>query len=308
MAKAKFTSLIHNGVVFPNPFEGYPADVKNKTPFLKSLNPLAEEMFFHYATKRDTDYVKDSVFNKNFYDDLKLQLSPEFKTRKFPQDFKQDIDIIFDWNVLRKEQKKEYNKAHKDEIKAQKDAIKAKYSVALLDGKEQPVGIYTIEAGGIFMGRGKCPIRGCWKYQAQPEDIDINFIGPKDKVPQPPAGHHWRNVFANGNVYSIGGYDINVGNKTSKHKDLLFAATSDVRMNAEQKKYEKATKLVKNWSTVEQYIQNGLKSSNKMTRECAAIAWLIQNTAIRVGNERDEFESQEVVGASTLKIKNIKIS
>ena len=35
---------------------------------------------------------------------------------------------------------------------------------------------------------------------------------------------------------------------------------------------------------------------------------MIQNTAIRVGNERDEFESQEVVGASTLKIKNIKIS
>lgn len=83
--------------------------------------------------------------------------------------------------------------------------------------------------------------------------------------------------------------------------------TSDVKKNADQKKYEKALKLIKNWDTVEKYIFNGLKSSNKKTREAAAIAWLIQNTAIRVGNERGEFESQEVVGASTLKIKNIEL-
>lgn len=307
MAKVKFTSLVHNGIVFPAPFEGYPDNVKVKST-LFNMGLLGQEMFFHYATKRDTDYVKDKVFNKNFWDDFKLQVPAEWKTKNFPEDFKKEINVIFDWNVARKEQKKVYNKEHKEEIAKQKEAIKEKYGVALVDGKEQPVGIYAIEAGGIFMGRGNCPIRGCWKYQAQPEDIDINFIGPKDQVPQPPAGHKWRNVFANGNVYSIGGYDINVGNKTTKHKDLLFAATSDARMENEQKKYEKATKLVKNWDKVEDYIQKGLKSKDKKTRECAAIAWLIQNTAIRIGNERDEFESQEVVGASTLKIKNIKIS
>lgn len=309
MAKkpAKFKSLIHNGVVFPQPFEGFPEDIKSKSDFLKTLTPLGQEMFFHYATKRDTDYVKDSVFNKNFWDDLKKQVGGNYKSSKFPESFKKEIDIIFDWNTIRKEKKKEYNKAHKEEIQKQKDAIKAKYSVAIIDGKEQPLGIYAIEAGGIFMGRGKCPIRGCWKYQAEPEDIEINFVGPADQVPQAPAGHHWKKVTNNTNSCIIGAYEINVGNKTKKHKDLLFAATSDLKTACDQKKFEKATKLVKNWKTVEDYIQKGLQSKDQMTRECAAIAWLMQNTAIRIGNERDEFESQEVVGASTLKIENMRI-
>lgn len=307
MKKDKFSTLVHNGVVFPKQFEGYPEDIKNKSDFLKSLSLLGQEMFFHYAVKRDTDYVKDSVFNKNFWHDFKREFPIKYQTMDFPKDFKKEIDIIFEWNEKQKEQKKLYNKEHKEEIKKEKEEIKSKFGIAILDGKEQPIGTYTIEAGGIFMGRGKCPIRGHWKYQAQPEDIEINYIGPEENIPKPPKGHHWKKVVQNKNAFEIGYYEIDVGHKTKKPKHLLFAMTSDIKKDADQKKYEKALKLIKNWDTVEKYIFNGLKSSNKKTRESAAIAWLIQNTAIRVGNERGEFESQEVVGASTLKIKNIEL-
>lgn len=307
MKKGKFTTIVHNGVVFPKPFEEYPENIKNQSQFLKSLTKLGQEMFFHYATKRDTDYVKDKIFNNNFWSDLKQQVKEEYKKCQFPEDFRKEIDIIFDWNTVRKEQKKLFNKEHKEELEKEKETIKNTYGIAIIDGVEQPVGIYTIEAGGIFMGRGKCPIRGHWKYQAQPEDIEINYIGSKENEPKPPKGHSWKRVVQNKNAFEIGYYEIDVGHKTKKPKHLLFAMTSDIKKNADQKKYEKATELIKNWETVEKYIQNGLKSSNKVTRESAAIAWLIQNTAIRVGNERGEFESQEVVGASTLKIKNIKL-
>ena len=63
----KFKSLTHNGVIFPESWQP-----KKWASILGSA--LAEEMLYKFAALKDTDYVKDDVFVKNFWKCLKPEL------------------------------------------------------------------------------------------------------------------------------------------------------------------------------------------------------------------------------------------
>lgn len=198
---AKFSTLTHNGPIFPPEYE-----VKGFKLANEELSPLAEEMMWHYAAKRDTDYVKIERFNKNFYSCLKPELTANQQLLEFPKDYKKLIDDMFNKNQQLKEQKansavkkvtkKEWKLAEEDaslkkrlearqkkydEADAEKTAMKEKYGFAFKNGKKEPLGSFMIEPPGIIMTRGDSSILGMWKYRTVPEDVVINFIPLPEK-------------------------------------------------------------------------------------------------------------------------------
>jgi len=297
-------SLTHHGVLFPKEYKF------QNFQFSSKLSPLAEEMLYSYASKIETEYVKKPEFNINFYSCLKKELTVQQQKLKFPDDFKKLFDEM---NKYRDEHSvKNLTKEQKEERKQISDENKKKYGFAKVNGIKEPLGNYTVEPPSIFIGRGDSPYIGLWKYKTEPEDVIINFIPEKesDKPPSPPKGHKWKEIISNPNITYIARY-IEVIGKDDKlqpilknPKEVRFASTSSITSKSDLKKYEKADTLLDNWDKVQKYIREGIDSDDKNTRECALIAWLIQYTSIRIGSEETE---NGVVGASTLKVKNVKI-
>lgn len=294
-----FETLEHNGVIFPEEYAPKGYKVAGEV-----LSPLAEEMLVRYSALRDTDYVKDSVFVRNFYSCFKQELSKNQKTLEFPKDFKAIINKIFDDLQKEKEEKAVYRKENKEKIKEEKDALKEQYGYAVVDGNKVPLGMYLIEGPGIMMARGQAKTRGLWKYRVKPEDVVINWKSNK-KAPSAPKGHRWKDIEST-NSQQIARYQIRVGKDFYVNKSILFSAKSDFKRNSDEVKFENARKLVQNWDKIEKYIEDGIKSKDRKIKECSLISWLILKTGIRVGNDNDVRENG-VVGASSLKKTNIQV-
>lgn len=306
MSKGKFKTLIHNGVLFPDPYnaKGY---ILNNVKIPNDGPDSAEEMLWHYASKLDTEYVKSDIFNKNFYSCLKKTLPLTLKKLSFPKDFIPVLIKMKKDNEQIKEEKKLFQKSHKEEIEKYKTDLKEKYGFALLNGKKQPLGTYVIEGPGIFIQRGAGPMLGMWKYRTVPEDVIINYVGDKSKEPLPPVGHRWKKVEHNKNAMHIALYKVNIGNKFEKIKEIRFGNSSDVKADADQKKFAKAVELLQHMNEMEAYIKNGMNSDDLKTKQCGVASWLIQNTGIRVGSEKNLEIFADTVGMSTLKLKHISL-
>ena len=304
--KGKFKTLVHNGVVFPPDYEpkGY---TLNGEKIPNTGNDSAEEMLWHYSAYMSTDYVKAPVFNPNFYSCLKPKLSSKLSSLRFPDDFMPVLKQMSKDHEKEKEAKAEYRKSHKEEIEKEKKARADFYGVAQLDGKAQPVA-YVIEGPGIFIARGEAPLLGMWKYRTNPEDITINYVGPKGCEPKAPDGHKWGCVEHNTNAMHIAIYKVNIGNRTDKIKELRFGNTSDVKANADQKKFAKAAKLLCHMKEMEAHIRNGMESPDEKRKQCAVACWLIMNTGIRVGGEKDESIEADTHGITTLTISDVKVN
>ena len=71
----KWNTLIHNGVCFPPEYEFKSLNFKiNGESFI--LNKEQEEFIYSWAKKKDTHYIEDPVFQRNFLNDFK-KLLPE---------------------------------------------------------------------------------------------------------------------------------------------------------------------------------------------------------------------------------------
>src|SRR3712207_66913 len=74
--KTKWRTLIHNGVCFPPEYtvKGLTIKINGKQLL---LNREQEELIYAWAKKKDTHYIEDPVFQKNFLSDFKKLLSPD---------------------------------------------------------------------------------------------------------------------------------------------------------------------------------------------------------------------------------------
>lgn len=367
----KIETFIHNGPIFPEEYQ-----VKGFKLGNEALSPLAEEMLWSFAAKRDTEYVKMITYPKNVYKCLRPELTPEQQKIKFADEYKTLIDAMFNENQRLKEAKaaakpkkvtaKEWKLAKEEgdtalfkrleerqkayeAAEAEKAALKEKYGYAILNGKKQPLGSFMIEGPGHIMTRGDSCIIGMWKYRVSPEDVIINFIplpekewnalpkkyqdvimrkapfdelSPEDQkkltdmnipfAPEAPEGHHWKDVIIDRYSHQAAMYFVPVGRPefgiSPRYKRIIFGATSDVKGNADQHKFEKARKLVENWDGMEKYIKAGLASKDEKRMQCATIASLIQATGIRVGGDKQENAGYaDTVGVSTFKVSNLQL-
>ena len=74
----KWNKLQHNGILFPPDFESKGIKIKIKGNDV-SLNLQQEEMIYQWSKKKDTPYVQDKVFQKNFVADFAKTLMVNLK-------------------------------------------------------------------------------------------------------------------------------------------------------------------------------------------------------------------------------------
>ncbi|GJQ10293.1 hypothetical protein GpartN1_g2084.t1 [Galdieria partita] len=297
----KWTTLSHNGVLFP------PEYVPHNKPILYKgkeiyLSPKAEEVATFFAQKFATEYVKKPQFRKNFWEDFQHHLSSDEKKKLKSLD---DIDFspIYQHLEAQKNAKKALTSAEKKAIReAEQEKVK-KYTVAMVDGKEEKVGNFRVEPPGLFLGRGEHPLMGKVKKRIMPEDITIN-IGEDAPVPECPIpGHQWGQVIHNNKVTWLAGWKDSI---TGGYKYVWLSAGSRFKGQSDQQKYEKARKLKNHIDDIRKDYTKGLESDSLEERQRSTALYFIDRLALRVGNEKDEDEA-DTVGCCSLRVEHITL-
>ena len=79
------------------------------------------------------------------------------------------------WCLQKAEERKNWTKEQKQELKQENEKILEEYGYCLMDAHKQRVGNFKIEPPGLFRGRGDHPKMGKLKKRIRPEDIIINI-------------------------------------------------------------------------------------------------------------------------------------
>lgn len=307
----KWRTLEHNGVVFPPPYEPLPKNVKLKYDGIPvDLHPDAEEVAsFFGGMLNSTHNVENPTFQKNFFADFKdiLKKTGGAKDQKGNKvdikDFsKCDFQPIFNYYDTQRQEKKAQPPAEKKRLKAEKDEQEAPYTYCVWDGRKQKVGNFRVEPPSLFRGRGEHPKTGHVKTRVQPEQITIN-IGKEARVPPPPEGHSWKEVKHDQEGTWLAMWQENIN---GNYKYVMLAANSDVKGQSDFKKFEKARELKHHIVRIRKDYQKNLKHELMVERQKATAVYLIDQFALRAGNEKGEDEA-ETVGCCSLKFENITL-
>jgi len=307
----KWDTLEHAGVVFPPEYEPLPKHVKlvyDGVPV--TLHKDAEEVATFYGSMlNSTHNVENPTFNKNFFEDFSAILDKTghgkdktgntVKIKKFE---KCDFKPIFEWFDAERAKKKALSAAEKKALKAEKEAAEAEYMYCLWDGRKQKVGNFRVEPPGLFRGRGEHPKTGRVKKRVMPEQITIN-IGEKAKVPEPPAGHRWKEIKHDHEGTWLAMWQENIN---GAYKYVMLAANSDIKGQSDFKKFEKARELKKHIDRIRKDYRKDLNSKMMADRQRATAIYLIDQFALRAGNEKGEDEA-DTVGCCSLKFQHITL-
>jgi len=294
--KKQWTTLEHAGVQFP------PEYVPHKIPVIYKgekivLNPLAEEYATLYAKFVGSEYIS-KTFNRNFWNDWK----PTIKNTDITALDDVDFSLIQQYLLDIKKEKAELTKSEKAEIKTKRDKEDEKYKIAIVDGKEQPVGNFRIEPPGIFIGRGCHPKIGSIKRRIEPEDVIIN-IGKNAKVPEAPKGHKWKEVIHDNNVRWLASW---IDSINGENKYVWLGAQSNWKAESDRNKFDLARKLKKNIKHIKAINDTNMTNPEEKVRQIATALYFIDNLALRIGNEKGDDEA-DTVGVTTLRVEHIKL-
>jgi len=295
----KWKTLQHNGILFPPAYEAQGIKIKIKGESI-NLDLNQEEMIYQWAKKKDTPYVQDKVFQKNFTDDFAKTLDSKFKKISYEDiDFSNAYKVVDKEKDLREMMTKEEKKSLAAKRKELREKLKSKYGIAIMDGKEVEVGNYMAEPPGIFIGRGEHPLRGKWKPRVTPKDVTLN-LGKEAKIPE---GNWGKIIHDKDSMWLASWMDF----LTQKRKYVWLADTAGLKQDRDKEKYEKAVKLAKEIDKIKDRIVKDMKNSDPKISRIATACYLIYRTAMRVGDEKDPDEA-DTVGATTLRKEHIKIT
>ncbi|MDE1852124.1 MAG: DNA topoisomerase I [Thaumarchaeota archaeon] len=295
---AYWKTLSHNGVNFPPLYEpdGLSISVKGKPV---KLSPLAEEMAYQLAKKKDTPYVQDPVFTSNFMGDFADQLPSWCRGAKFEDVDFSELDAKVDREKAAKESmSKELKKSLAASRKEQREELKAKFGRAMLDGKEVDIANWMVEPPGLFMGRGQHPFRGKWKPRVSPSEVILN-LGKEATVPP----GNWKEVVHDQNSMWMAKW---MDRLTDKEKYVWLHESTPIQQSRSKAKYDKALKVGSNLEKIRAKVLRDLDSKDEKVRQVATVCYLIDTMGMRVGDEKDEDEA-DTVGASTLRVEHVKL-
>jgi len=295
----KWKTLQHNGILFPPAYEAQGIKIKINGENI-NLDLNQEEMVYQWAKKKDTPYVQDKVFQKNFTADFAKTLDPKFRKISYEDiDFSNAYKVVDKEKDLREMMTKEEKKSLAAKRKELREKLKAKYGVSIMDGNEVEVGNYMAEPPGIFIGRGEHPLRGKWKPRVTAKDVTLN-LGKEAKIPE---GNWGKIIHDKDSMWLASWMDL----LTQKRKYVWLADTAGLKQDRDKEKYEKAVKLAKEIDRIKDRIVRDMKSTDPKTSRIATACYLIYRTAMRVGDEKDPDEA-DTVGATTLRKEHIKIT
>ena len=285
--------LIHNGVMVPPRYETQGLSVKIKGEE-QMLTPEQEERAVAWAKKIGTPYVEDPVFAENFHEDFSVLLG--FEVLPGDVDYSDIYRMVEAEREYKKSLSKEERKRLAEERKAVREENKERYGYAFIDGTRCELGNYMVEPSSIFMGRGEHPYRGRWKKGPRDEDIEINHIPKEDAPPG-----EWR-VMEDPESMWIARWKDKL---TGKMKYVWPHDSSPIKQKKDIEKYDKAVELRENLDRVKRFIAENLASDDVRRRKTATVCYLIDELKFRVGDEKDEDEEADTVGASSLRPEHI---
>jgi DNA topoisomerase-1 len=297
--KYKWTTLEHNGVLFPPKYK------KHNIPLIYAgekivLDEVAEEYATIYARYADTEYITSGRFNKNFWKDWRKILGKNSPIKNFNEC---DFSLIYKYVIEEKGKRLSMTKEQKEKEKDIRDKMEDKYKTAYVDGHEEQVGNFRIEPPGLFIGRGCHPKLGSIKKRFYPEDITIN-IGKDAKIPTPSIrnnDHEWGKIIHDRNVEWLASWIENV---TGKRKYVWLASHSKLKAESDKKKFDLARKLKKNVGKIRTSIERELQHNEETIRQVSTALYLIDNFALRVGNEKGD-DAADTVGVTSLRVEHI---
>jgi DNA topoisomerase I len=307
----KWTTLEHNGVVFPPAYEPLPSHVKliyDGAPV--SLPTDAEEVAgFYGAMLNSTVNVTNPTFNKNFFSDFKDTLKKagqatdaSGKTIVISSFEKCDFSKIFEYYDAERARKKALPSEEKKKEKALKEKAEESYQFCQWDGRKEKVGNFRVEPPGLFRGRGEHPKTGKIKLRVKPEQITIN-ISKNAKAPDPPKGRKWKEVKHDQTGTWLAMWQENIN---GAYKYVMLAANSTIKGKSDLAKFEKARELKKHIDRIRKDYTKDLKADKTADRQRATAIYLIDKFALRAGNEKGEDEA-DTVGCCSLKFEHVSL-
>ncbi|XP_027668783.1 DNA topoisomerase I, mitochondrial isoform X2 [Falco biarmicus] len=266
----KWTQLEHRGPYFAPLYEPLPDNVQfyyDGKPLKLSL--ATEEIATFYAKMLDHEYTTKEVFQNNFFNDWRKEMTSE--EQEIIKDLdKCDFTKIHRYFVDKNEARKALSKEEKQKLKEEADKIQEEYGYCILDGHREKIGNFKTEPPGLFRGRGDHPKMGMLKKRIMPEDVIIN-CSKDSKIPKPPEGHKWK----------------------EGEKDW--------------QKYEIARRLKDVVHKIRAQYQADWKSKEMKKRQRAVALYFIDKLALRAGNEKEEGETADTVGCCSLRVEHIKL-
>jgi len=295
----KWKRLEHNGILFPPDFETKKIKIKIKGEDIV-LDINQEEMVYQWAKKKDTPYVQDKVFQKNFLADFVKTFGSKYKKLELDDvDFKNAFKLVDKEKDVKELLTKEEKKALAIKRKELREEMKEKFGQGKMDGKEVEIANYMAEPPGIFIGRGEHPLRGKWKPKVTSKDVTLN-LGKEAKVP---PGNWGKIVHDQDSMWMASWTDY----LTQKRKYVWLADTAGIKQDRDKAKYDKAKMLAQEIETIKNKIVKDMQNKDPKVRRISTVCWLIYRTAMRVGDEKDPDEA-DTVGATTLRKEHVELT
>ncbi|XP_072551927.1 DNA topoisomerase I, mitochondrial [Salminus brasiliensis] len=299
----KWKFLEHKGPYFPPEYQPLPDNVKfYYDGKAVKLSLAAEEVALFFAQMLDHEYTTKEVFRDNFFKDWRKEMTLEERTLITDLN-KCDFGELHTMHRERVEARKNLSKEEKQVNKEANQKIVEEYGFCMLDHHRERIGNFKIEPPGLFRGRGEHPKQGMLKKRIQPEDVIIN-CSRESCIPQPPAGHKWKEVRHDNTVTWLASWTENVQGSC---KYVMLNANSKLKGEKDWEKYEVARKLKTCVGAIRSQYQEDLKSKQMGTRQRAVALYFIDKLALRAGNEKEEGETADTVGCCSLRVEHITL-
>ncbi|VDK54797.1 unnamed protein product [Gongylonema pulchrum] len=227
------------------------------------LSLAAEEVASFYAAMLDHEYTTKEVMTpeeREKITDLKLC------------DFRQ-MHAHF---VKLSEERKAMSKEEKQKIKQAKEEEAKIYAYAYIDGHKQRVGNFRIEPPGLFRGRGGHPKMGRLKRRINPEDVIIN-CSKDSEIPQPPPGHHWKEVRHDNTVSWLCSWTENI---LQTPKYIMLNPSSKIKCEKDYEKFETARRLKDKVESIREAYTRDFKSKEMRIRQRAVALYFIDKVLL----------------------------
>ncbi|MFN2291943.1 MAG: DNA topoisomerase I [Anaerolineae bacterium] len=289
--------LIHNGVVVPEPPPpvGLVLTVRGEPV---KLSPKQEEMALAWAKKVGTPYAQDPVFVENFLADFSQALGLDDVLAEDEVDFGPAIRLVEAERAAKEQMNKEERKALAAERRAAREALRECYGYATVDGEKVELANYVVEPSGIFMGRGKHPLRGRWKEGASQRDITLNLSPDAPR----PEGEWTEMVWQPDSLWVARWRDKLSG----KLKYVWLSDSAPIKQEREAQKFDKVYELDEDLDAVRAQIEADLAEEDPRRWRIATACYLIDALCLRVGDEKDPDEA-DTVGATTLRPEHVTL-
>ncbi|CAJ2673951.1 unnamed protein product [Trifolium pratense] len=294
----KWTTLVHNGIIFPPPYKPHGIKILYKGKPV-TLTPEQEEVATLYAVMLDTDYMQKQKFKENFWTDWKKMLGKNHVIQNL-----EDCDFtpIYDWCQIEKEKKKQMSSKEKKALREEKLKQEEKYMWAIIDGVKEKVGNFRAEPPALFRGRGEHPKMGKLKRRITPNDVVIN-IGKDAPIPECPIpGESWKEIRHDNTVTWLAYWNDPINPKLFKY--IFLGASSSWKGQSDREKYEKARMLKNYIGNIRAAYTKDFASKDITKQQIAVATYFIDKLALRAGNDKDDDEA-DTVGCCTLKVENV---